>query len=140
MIKLASLFLLLMLSTFSAHAGKDIGFLYSYGGEKIFKQIELPDTEYYQYENTYVDIGYITKQFSVFMIPLWNYDGRWIGYINSDSDFLELPMSQLQDIARTAGTTTPKKPSLPFWDAYGGKAVGIVILLLFVGYVARPKT
>jgi len=103
---------------------------YSWGGEKIIKVKDLPDTpDFRTRSGKYVDAGYLYKQITVFFVPVWNYGGKWVGYTGSDKSYLRLKENKLRAIAKKAKIELPKSPTLPFWDAIGGK---LVILALFV--------
>lgn len=131
--KLALIFLTLLSLSFAPSAAAAPVF-FTWGGEKIVKEIDLPDTSDYQdKEGKHFDIGYRYKQITIFFIPVWNYDKQWCGAIKGDSDhYLIWSQDDAVAVADSAGLKLPDSPSLPFWDAYGGK---ILIVVLGIGYM-----
>jgi hypothetical protein len=120
----------------SAHAAK-VPVFFSWGGEQIVKVAEFPDTEDFQVaDGTYIDAGYRYKHVSLFFVPVWNYGGEWCGYVGDSNRYLRLNKDELDVMAKAASVTLPEVPSLPFWDAYGGK---LVILLIFGVIVASGR-
>ena len=105
----------------------------SFGGEKIIKVADLPNTKEYFMENgQFLDAGYVYKQVSIFFVPVWNYDGKWAGYIGSDELYLPLTKDHLDLIAAAENVTLPDTPPLSFWETVGGKlVVGLIFLLYF---------
>ena len=106
--------------------------LFGWGGETVHKVVESPDTPRFLWEDdTYVDAGALYKTFTVFFVPLWNYDIRWVGYIGKSDEYLEFTQVELEELAAGANIELPQSPSLPFWDSYGGKLV--FLLVVFIG-------
>lgn len=120
------------------------GCVYSTGGEKIIKVAGMPDTPEFKVEmkkNTgsgteskHVDLGYKWSQTTFFWCPIINDKGTYVGYINSDKNFVDVGAGQLRRMADTAKIDLSVPPSLPFWDSVGGKLVGGVILLIIIAY------
>ncbi len=111
---------------------------FSFGGEKIVKIQDFPDNDNFKSsEGYYIDAGYIFKQVTIFFIPIWNYKGRWTGYVGNDSKFLELTKEELDNIASIANLKLPDSPSLPFWDYMGGKI--LAIFLVFMYFIMTSK-
>ncbi len=106
---------------------------YQWGGEKIIKIIDLPDSPAFQKtDGKYIDIGYRYQQLNIFFIPIWNYNEKWCGYIGSDKEYLDLDKKYLSELAETAGLKLPDSPSLPIWDYIGGKLLfGLVFALSY---------
>ena len=110
---------------------------FGWGGENISLVTDFPNTADFQtVDGKYVDAGVIYKQLTLFFLPAWNYDIRWVGYIGSDIHYVQLDRTKLEDLAQNAGLALPQEPSLPGWDAYGGK----VILLLMAALVVFVTT
>jgi len=106
-----------------------------WGGEEIIKVADFPNTE--EFENgrgEYFDAGYVYKQVTIFFIPVWNYDGKWVGYVGEKNGYLQLKKAELDSMAAKANVRLPETPSLPFWDSIGGKLVFGLILLLYLGW------
>jgi hypothetical protein len=119
------------------------------GGEKIIKVADFPDTAEFQHEEkvssgpprkVHVDAGYIWKQDKFLDCPIFNDKGRYIGFIGDENTYLDLKPEQINELAKEAYVFLPESPTLPFWDAMGGKvaAVGIlaVLILFSVGWNA----
>lgn len=110
-----------------------IPLLFGWGGEKIIKIMDFPDTpEFQRVEGHYIDAGVVYKQIDIFYIPIWNYDIRWCGYIGSDDNYLEIDYETLSAFAEAANLTLPRKPPLPLKDSVGGKLLLGFILLAFI--------
>lgn len=111
---------------------------FGWDGEKIIKVMDLPDEEWLQTPNgEYVDAGYIYKQVTILFMPVWNYDGRWIGYIGSEDEYVPLEDGELLEIVELAGLELPDSPSLPFWDTVGGKILFVLLVLFYFGWKSR---
>lgn len=115
---------------------------FSIGGEKTHKIADFPDTEEFQTPEGrlfrhFVDAGVIYKQITIFFLPLWNYDIRWVGYIPNSSQYVPLTRSELEELATRANVSLPLNPELPLWDRFGGKL--IVALLLVILWLYRSR-
>ena len=89
----------------------------------------------YLQSGQYVDAGFCYQQFTLFFIPIWNYDQKWCGYIGSQEQYLDIHKAGLVALANSGGESSfnllSKPPKLPFWDAIGGKLVfGVIFLVL----------
>ena len=116
----------------SARAAK-IPVFFSWGGEQIIKVADFPDTDTFKLrDGKYLDPGYRYKCFSLFFVPVWNYDGQWCGYVGDSRHYLNLDKAKLDVFANVAGVKLPAAPSLPFWDAYGGKLLLLAVVAFFV--------
>lgn len=126
----------LLMTAGSAEAAKVPVFV-SWGGERIVKVADLPDTDAFRTRSgELVDVGFRFKQVRVLLIPVWNYDVTWCGYVGSDDSYLKLDESELKAMATGAGAPLASDPSLPIWDRFGGKAL---LLLLMVAWVAYAR-
>ena len=105
-------------------------FVYSYGGEKISKVADLPDTEEWLAEDgEYADLSVIHKQLWIFWIPIWNWDARYCGSTPGslkDDKFLEL-----EDSDQFISQYGLPEDMIPFWDRIGGKLILVLILIIF---------
>ena len=132
-----SIFATVVLLSFSSVASAQF---FGWDSEKIIKVMDFPDDDRFQMPmGEYMDAGYIYKQVTIFFVPVWNYDARWVGYVGSDERYLELDRSELQEFAVTAGLELPDSPSLPFWDSIGGKIVFILLVLIWLGFQLRSS-
>lgn len=130
-----------LLSAQPAYAAK-VPVFFSWGGEHIAKVADFPDTPQFQTKDgQYVDPGYRYKQFKLFFVPVWNYGGKWCGYVGNSERYLDLHKQQLDELAAAVGMTLPESPALPFWDSYGGKLVllSVVMLVFLYGRYARDS-
>ncbi len=132
---------LLLISAMNVKATEmlDIPILWDLGDD-IIHVMDLPDTEEYSYtdddgEKHYVDLGIKHGQFSLFLLPLINYgDKEYVfysdnGFFSSDT-YISMPSEALSSLKQTYNLSD--EPELPFWDAWGGKIVMILIILVFV--------
>lgn len=113
----------------------------SMGGERIIKVAQFPDTSecqrdvkapYGPTKKIHIDAGYVWKQDKFLNCPIFNDKGRYVGFIGDDYRFLDLEPEEMNVLAKNANVVLPESPSLPFWDAMGGKlaAVGLLAVLI----------
>ncbi len=122
---------------------------FGWGDEKIIQAMDLPNTDDFYIgkddlnemfkghgitfdSSTFIDLGYRMQQITIFFIPIWNYNGKWCGYIGSDSYYMMLGAEDFDEILPAYGLSIPDKPKLPFWDEYGGKLLLGAILALYI--------
>lgn len=124
--------ILLMIMSLSISA---MPVIFSFGGEKIIKVADFPNNKENFMENgQFMDAGYVYKQVTIFFIPVWNYDGKWAGYVGSDELYAPMTKEELDAIATESNFVLPDSPSLGFWETVGGKLlVGLIILFIKVG-------
>ncbi len=114
---------------------KGMPIFFQTGSEIVSKAQELPDTENFQFEDgSYFDLGAYRKQFTIFFIPLWNYDVEWCAYLGTDDEMMSLTKEQLDAIAADAGLTLAETPPLPFWSSIGGKLLFLAIIGGFIAF------
>lgn len=113
-------------------------------GQEITKIKELPNTEDYtltaQDGRTYHgDLGILHDEFSLFWIPIWNYgDYKYVLYTDTkvgsnDYTYVDLDDSDIAYLqSRFSGIET--EPTLPFWNAIGGK-LALIAILAVIGMV-----
>jgi len=136
---ISSLFIFLIPNT--ANAAR-VPAIFSFGGEKIVKIQDLPDTEILlTNDGEYIDAGCVFKQVSIFFIPLLNYDLQWCGYIGSNSSYIDLSEEELREISKDGNFKMVKKIKLPFWHAYGGKILLFVLIggYLFISWAGKQE-
>lgn len=131
----------ILVASAPAHARRrSVPVIFSWGGERIIKVADFPDTENFRLpDGRYVDPGYKYKQVKLFFIPVWNYDGQWCGYINSTNQYLNLNKAELDDLAESVGIQLPDRPSFSFWEIYGGKLVFLSIFIVLIIMSQRTK-
>jgi len=129
----------------TAEARGGIPFVYG-STERILKAGEFPNTEDFEHSSgVLVDPGWCWEQFHVFFIPVWNADGHWCGYVQSETESLSLNEEELKEISDDIGIALPAPPSLPFWDAVGGKLalvgllIGVFILMILWSFIKDNK-
>ena len=135
--------LLLFVTCTSVNAKGGIPILYS-AGEEVEKVIDLPMREEYQIQAQdgrwyHADLGILHEQFSIFWVPLFNYGTeKYVLYTDQkigeyDFTYADLYRDDIAYLQSEMGGI-PSTPELPFWDAWGGKLlalllIGIVILI-----------
>ena len=110
-------------------------------GDRIIKVADLPQTPDFEVDarplyaplsmpaqKTHIDIGYIWKQNSLIFLPIFNDNGRYVAYTGSDSQYIEFKKGELENWTAKANIALPPDPSIPFWDAWGGKILLIVLI------------
>lgn len=130
---------MLLFAVQSASAKGGIPILYS-EGDDVVKVLDLPQSEDFQIQAQdgkwyHADLGILHEQFSIFFIPLFNYGTeKYVLYTDTkigDFDFIYADLDR-EDInylqSQFAGI--PDVPELPFWDAWGGKLVALLIIIV----------
>ena len=120
------------MTTFKANAAP---VFFSWGGEKIIKVTEFPDTDFYKNQDgKYIDVGIRFKQVTIFFMPVWNYDVEWCGYIGEGNKYMDVKYQDISKAAQESKIDLPSDPesSISFWDKYGGKLAVIVLFGLYV--------
>ena len=79
-------------------------------------------------QRVHVDVGYIWKQNKLLFLPIFNDNGRYVAYTGSETQYIEFKKGELDEWTAKADVTLPKEPSIPFWDAWGGKILLIVLI------------
>ena len=109
-------------------------FVWSFGGEKIVKVGDLPDSDEYRDESgTLQDAYVIYKHGWILWIPVWNWDARYV--LSSGGErFYEFADESYK--AQVVSKHGPPGNAIPFWDKIGGKILWVVILAIcgFVKY------
>lgn len=115
-------------------------------GETVEKVLELPRIDEFKMQAEdgnwyYTKVGIMHKQFSLFWIPLINYgDEKYVLYIDQkvgDYTYSDLSKGNIEYLHNEFGI--PLQPKLSFWDAWGGKILFLVILILSGISTAREK-
>ena len=129
------LLLLVMAVTF---VGLSTGCIYSTEGEKLSLVEDLPDTEKWQTETgTYKDAYIIYEQFTLFWIPMFNNNVRYVLSSEGSVYYEFQDPSDKNDIESKHGSPSSL---IPFWDRFGGKIIfGIPIFLLIIGRMTRSE-
>lgn len=114
-------------------------------GDRIIKVADLPQTPEFEVDarpeynpptmptqRVHIDVGYIWKQNTLLSLPIFNDNGHYIGYTGNDAQYIEFKKGELEDWTGKANITLPPNQSIPFWDAWGGKLLLIVLIPPFV--------
>ncbi|MEP6789405.1 MAG: hypothetical protein ABJB40_13285 [Acidobacteriota bacterium] len=110
-------------------------------GDRIIKIADLPQTPDFEVDSrpqyaplsmpaqkTHIDIGYTWKQNSLLFLPIFNDNGRYVAYTGSEAQYIEFKKGELEEWTAKANVTLSTNPSIPFWDAWGGKILLIVLI------------
>ena len=131
----------LMLTSGAVFAKGSVPVFFGWGGDSFYKVADLPDTYEYQYNDHYVDIGVVYKGITIFFVPIWQYDIRYVGVIpNNDESYYEFSEDEIRKMAQSANISIPplSQVKLDFWTAWGGKIVLGLIIALFLLYNMLP--
>lgn len=117
------------------------GFLFFSWGTETYVVHELPADYIIQteYGNRHANLGVVYQEFSLFGIPIWNWDVN--GYILLPDDYntmekgcivyYNLNAKEFQKIESIVGNLQGT-PQLSFWRSYGGKLIFLPFLLPFL--------
>lgn len=134
---------MLFFTSLSVNAKGGIPILYS-EGDDVVKVLELPQSEEFQIQADngqlyHADLGILHEQFSLFFIPLFNYGTeRYVLYTDTkigeyDFTYADLDREDIKYLqSQFAGI--PNVPELPFWDAWGGKILAAILILLVFAF------
>lgn len=135
---ICSLFFLICANTTQAK-----GFFFFSWGQEIYQVKELPKDYTIQTEEhgrTHVNLGVIYNEFSIFWIPIWNWDVDTYVLLpdNSDDLYYNIDKETYSEIRHIVGDL-PANPKLSFWRSIGGKLVAFP-LILFLLYLLSPSS
>lgn len=119
------------------------GFFFFSWGQEIYQVKELPKDYTIQTEEhgrTHVNLGVIYNEFSIFWIPIWNWDVDTYVLLpdNSDDLYYNIDKETYSEIRHIVGDL-PANPKLSFWRSIGGKLVAFP-LILFLLYLLSPSS
>ena len=110
-------------------------------GDRIIKIADLPQTPDFEVDSrpqfappsmpvqrVHIDVGYIWKQNKLLFLPILNDNGHYVAYTGRETQYIEFKKGELEDWTGKANITLPQNPSIPFWDAWGGKLLMIVLI------------
>ena len=140
-------FLFLLLFCFTCTFVQAKGVILYGNGEEISMVLSLPNQEDFLItcddgRDYHADLGVMYNQFSLFYIPVWNYgDYKYVLYTDKkvgkyDFTYVDLGKDEVEYLQTLYGGI-PDEPELPFWDAYGGKL--LILLLLVIGIAYNNK-
>ena len=115
------------------------GFFFFSTGTEVYQVKELPDNYKIQTADNgeiHVNLGVIYKEFSIFGLPVWNWEvDKYVylpdNYESLDSDnivYYKVEYGDFLKIKQIVGHL-PEKPELSFWRSYGGKIIFVPLLL-----------
>lgn len=112
--------------------------------QKIEPVLELPEEEwYFNDEGHKIDVGYMYTVYQIAYVPVWTVDkGGLVGFSKEEPDtYYELDESMLERISGDTGIENFNElQRMPFWDAWGGKLVALVVIgVIIYGLVSRNK-
>lgn len=110
-------------------------------GETVEKVMELPYINEFKIQASdgkWYDskVGIMHEQFSLFWIPLINYgEERYVLYTDQkigkyDYTYMDLSKEDIEFLHDAFGL--PLHPKLHFWDAWGGKILFLMLVLLLI--------
>lgn len=110
--------------------------------EKITKVFDLPDNDEYKTEDgRNFDIGLKYQVYQFAFIPIYQEgEAELVGYLDDDT-YLALPADYLAELSKKENIENlDSLTTLPFWDAWGGKiVVALIILLIIYGMLPSKK-
>ena len=112
-------------------------FVWSFGGEKLTKVEDFPDTDEWLDEGgVYQDAYVIYKQAWILWIPILNWDARYVlSSASGEGVFYEF--ADASDKSRIVTKHGQPAGAIPFWDKVGGKmawvAIAVILGFLKVG-------
>ncbi len=110
--------------------------------EKIKKIYDFPQTEDYQAKDgRHFDLGIKYTVYQIAFVPIYQEgETEVVGYIDDDT-YLEIPQEYMNELESENNIQFSSIANLPFWDAWGGKIIaGVVILLIIYGFIPSKKT
>ena len=111
-----------------------VGITYNPGGDAITKVAELPDTDEFKDGDSYVDLGWLHKEWSIFGAPFWVFDEKGYVFYSTNSNgtsYREASPAMVAAAGAAMKTTFPATWSMPFWKRWmGALIVGALILVL----------
>ena len=125
-----SIVLLAVLSFGFAHEAqaRRVVLFWSAGGEKISLVEEMPDTEKWEVNGESMDLYVIHKQLSIFWIPLWNWEPRYVMSNEGMDGYYEF--SEPAELAEIEAEHGDAASAIPFWDRIGGKLIpGSIVII-----------
>lgn len=119
-------------------------------GDHVSKVMDLPNDENFEVltddgKSYHANLGILHKQFSLFWIPVFNYDTeKYVLYTDTKIDgydytYAELDTSEIKTLQKVYGYKIPDTPKLPFWDRIGGKLVWLAIIIALIVYRYKQK-
>ena len=123
----------------SAFAKGSVPVFFGWGGETLYKVVDLPDTTEFKLNDDYVDIGVKYKGITLFFLPIWQYEVSYIGFIPDSENYYEFTEQEILGMAEIAGISIlpVSDVKLGFWTAWGGKLVFLILVGLFFAFVIK---
>lgn len=110
--------------------------------EVLTKVADLPDTEDYRTDDgNYIDLATLHREFNIaYLLPLYiEEEPRLVGYCGKEDTYYELTEEQLAAILEENRLDGKELNKLGFYTRYGGKVVGLVLLVLIGRGIAPRK-
>ena len=135
--------LMFIIASLTANARGGIPFLIQHGDD-IINVATLPDNELFKLKATedgpsfHADLGILHEQISIFWIPIINYgEEKYVLYSSKENGCAELDQDEMTLIKAMINQDLPDKPELPFWNAWGGKLVFLLLISIFIFITAK---
>lgn len=114
-------------------------FIFQYGDAvSVIKELPEDYTIATTDGDIHVDLGTIYKKFSIFWIPVWNWNVDKYVLLPDDYDkddknikYYDVDEEELSKLRNVVGEL-PDKPELSFWKRFGGKLIILLIIALMV--------
>lgn len=107
--------------------------------EKIATVQDLPDEENLKEAGSYLNLGYMYKEYGILFIPAWNEKGRYVLTNEDESVYYDLKEEELNELAKKYNVELSSNP-LSFWKKIGGKIIYIILIALIVyGYFSKDE-
>jgi len=120
--------------------GSAAAIFFQYGGEVIEKIADFPHTPDFSDGQNHIDAGIRYKEFSIFLIPIFQYDKTYCGSIEGDdSHYKIMTKKELDELGRTANVIIPDPVYLGFWREWGGKLLMLSIIIAAALYEVRKR-
>ena len=125
---------MLLVASLAANAKGGIPLLFQYGDDIIGVE-DLPENEMFTLtdengKSYHADLGILHEQFSILWIPIVNYGTeKYVLYTKGKNFCAGLDETEMQLIKAVIDKNNlPEQPELPFWNAWGGKILLIILI------------
>jgi hypothetical protein len=121
------------------------GCVWSTGAQKVALVEELPDIKKWQAETgTNLDAYVIYTEFTLFWIPVWNYEVRYVLCPSGSADRQRgtfYDFSNSSDVDALQSKHGAPSSFIPFWNRFGGKLVFLTPFTICIigGMLAGPQ-
>lgn len=139
--KFFSLVALIAILSFVSTEKANAGIPVTFGShEKITKIYDLPDTDDYKSDDgQYIDLGYKYTVYEITFLPIFQQgEGKIVGF--KGDMYYDLSKEELANIAKENKIEDiDALAKLSFWDAWGGKLVVLLVVILIIFAITRDQ-